>query len=115
MNAIGPFGQRYLTPFIENLSEPLRSSYSLARVHEIWEVDVDEFPWTQCVEESYTRLAPAFQDEYDAVQIWTEYGHPVSYFNIADYLALCTDLVGSGLTVQPLHGAVPKLHDYGRP
>jgi hypothetical protein len=86
----------YLEPFMEHDETEPRDNDRLDDLSGVWVLENDEFPVTQCAEETFTFYGHSFPELDGAVMIRTEYGMSIRLYPKSAYLELKTHLVEKG-------------------
>lgn len=114
LEAIGPWGARFIAPFMQcDDIKPSANSKMTDLYDELFILHEEEFPLTQCAEETFTKhISRLLLDEpYD--YLVTEYGMRIGYYSTARFVALKDKIECQGPTVDCKRAEFPlTLHDY---
>ena len=111
---LGQFGEytRWLDDFMQFDETKPRNEDLLADLRDsVWVLGNDEFPLTQCAEESFGCYGSLFPDCEYALTIRTEYGMPLRLYPKTAYLAIKNHLAQAGHQISDVIATFP-MHIY---
>ena len=114
-NLLGESGRGFVKPFMQCDDRFPEMDEKISDIEsEIWILDDQEFPITQCVEETYTNYSDLMPEEYCKEFIKTEYGQEIGMFLIADFVYLKDLMENNNCMISSLKSPFPmNIYNYG--
>ncbi len=111
----GPDTRAFIEPFLETGEYKPRSKEILSDLKdELWILYDNEFPGTQCAEETTTFFGGLFPSGHLIRTIYTEYRHEIDLYGLEGIDEMIKEVEQSGILVERVNCPFPMdLRDYG--